>query len=96
MHGTYLIQEGCSEVLLAVLPTEITNHKTASKLKIDSNFDAFLQARSDHRTESSKLTGSFAGKLEYAKRGKGFGYYGRNNARLIVFKVTDIQWKPES
>ncbi|MGH9648776.1 MAG: hypothetical protein ACRD4E_18395 [Bryobacteraceae bacterium] len=35
------------------------------------------------------------GELEYAKHGKGFGYYGRNKTRLVVYKVADADQQPK-
>ena len=88
MHGTYLSQEGCDDVL--ALPTEIPNRKSGPKVERDSNFEAFERARSDYRPDAPKFTASFTGELEYAKHGKGFGYYGRNKTRLVVYRVADV------
>ena len=89
MHGTYLTQNGCGEALLIALPSEIPNDKTRREVERDSNFKAFEQARFDYRPEAPRFTAAFTGKLEYVKHGKGFGYYGRNKARLVVYKVAD-------
>jgi hypothetical protein len=90
MHGTYLHQAGCEEVLFMALPTEIPNRKGGPEVEQDSSFKAFERARSDYRPDAPKFTASFTGELEYAKHGKGFGYYGRNKTRLVVYKVGDV------
>jgi len=90
MHGTYLSQAGCDEVLFMALRTEIPNRKGGLEVEQDSSFKAFESARSDYRPEAPRFTASFTGELEYAKHGKGFGYYGRNKARLVVHKVADV------
>ena len=76
MHGTYLGQAGCDEVLFVVVPTEIPNSKAEPEVEKDSNFNAFERARSDYRPEAAKFTAAFTGRLELAKHGKAFGYFG--------------------
>jgi hypothetical protein len=90
MHGAYLGQAGCDDVLFVALPGEIPSRKAGPEAESDSNFKAFERARSDYRPEAPGFTASFTGKLEYAKHGKGFGYCGRNKARLILYKVADV------
>ena len=56
-------------------------------IESDSNFKMFERARANFLPDAPKFTASFTGKLEYIKHGKGFGYYGRHRARLIVYRV---------
>jgi hypothetical protein len=95
MHGTYLTQAGCTDVLFIALPREIPNRKAGPEIEENSDFKAFERARSDYRPEAPRFTASFTGKLEYAKQGKGFGYYGRNKTRLVVSKVSDVEQQPK-
>jgi len=95
MHGTYLSQGGCDEVLFMALPAEIPNRKGGPEVERDSNFKAFERARSDYRPEAPKFTASFTGELQYAKHGKAFGYYGRNKTRLVVYKVSEVDQQPK-
>jgi hypothetical protein len=94
MHGTYLSQAGCDDVLFMALPAEIPNRKGGPEVERDSSFKAFELARSDYRPDAPRFTASFTGELEYAKHGKGFGYYGRNKTRLVVRKVADVDQQP--
>lgn len=94
MHGTYLSQAGCDGVLLMALPAEIPNRKGGPEVEQDSSFKAFERARSDYRLDAPKFSASFTSELEYAKHGKGFGYYGRNKTRLVVYKVADVDQQP--
>jgi len=91
MHGTYLTHPGCAGVLLMALPTEISNRRNHPEVETNSDFKEFERARFDYRLEAPKFIASFTGKLEYARHGKGFGYYHRHKARLIVFKVADVE-----
>jgi hypothetical protein len=95
MHGTYLSQTGCDDVLFMALPAEIPNRKGGPEVEKDSSFKAFELARSDYRPDAPRFTASFTGELEYAKHGKGFGYYGRNKTRLVVRKVADVDQQPK-
>jgi len=92
MHGTYLGQSGCDGVLFIALPSEIPNGTTEDqRVEKDANFKAFERARADIRSDARNFIATFSGRLEYAKHGKGFGYYGKNKARLVLFKVAEIE-----
>jgi hypothetical protein len=92
MHGTYLGQSGCDGVLFIALPSEIAKETTEEqRVEKDANFKAFERARADFRSDAPNFTATFSGRLEYAKHGNGFGYYGKNNARLVLFKVGEIE-----
>jgi hypothetical protein len=92
MHGTYLGQSGCDGVLFIALPSEIAKGTTEEqRVEKDANFKAFERARADFRSDAPNFTATFSGRLEYTKHGKGFGYYGKNKARLVLFKVAEIE-----
>lgn len=92
MHGSYLGGAGCDGVLFMALPSEIPNGVAdEQRVEKDANFKAFESARADFRSDAPSFTATFSGRLEYAKHGKGFGYYGKNKARLILFKVAEIE-----
>jgi hypothetical protein len=44
MHGTYLGQAGCDDVLFVALPGEIPSRKAGPEVESDSNFKAFERA----------------------------------------------------
>jgi hypothetical protein len=95
MHGTYLGQSGCDGVLFIALPSEIPNGTTEDqRVEKDANFKAFERARADFRSDAPSFTATFSGRLEYVKHGKGFGYCGKNKARLVLFKVAEIEQQP--
>jgi hypothetical protein len=86
MHGTYLWQSGCADSILVVLPEEIPHYDGSVRLVKDADFDAFLQARSDHRSDAPRFDATFSGQLEYSGRAK-FGYYKNHRTRLILKSV---------
>lgn len=59
MHGTYLSQTGCDDVLFMALPAEIPNRKGGPEVEKDSSFKAFELARSDYRPDAPRFTASF-------------------------------------
>ena len=90
MHGTYLTETACDDTLLMALATEVAEQKGTTPLERNAGLTAFQRARVDFRTNAPRFTASFTGILEYAKYGKGFGYYGKNKTRLVVFSVADV------
>ena len=92
MHGTYLGQSGCDGELFIALPSEIPNGTTEDqRVEKDANFKAFERVRADFGSDAPSFTATFSGRLEYSKHGRGFGYYGKNKARLVLFKVAEIE-----
>jgi hypothetical protein len=87
MHGTYLKQEGCDQSLFLVLPDEIPNYKGAIKVVRDAGFEAFEKARFNYQPDAPRYSATFVGELEYAKRGKGFGYNKNHRVRLVLQSV---------
>ncbi len=87
MHGTYLKQAGCDESILLVLPEEIPNYKGGVAVVKDAQFERFLDARYNHLPDAPVFSAEFTGQLEYAKRGKGFGYDKNHRTRLILQSV---------
>jgi len=87
MHGTYLNQAGCDRALLLVLPEEIPNYKGSVKVLRDAEFESFEKARYNYLPEAPKYSAVFVGQLEYAKRGKGFGYNKNHRVRLVLQAV---------
>jgi len=45
LHGTYLSQTGCDEVLFMALPAETPNRKAMPEIERNSGFQAFERAR---------------------------------------------------
>jgi hypothetical protein len=87
MHGTYLRHAGCDESILIVVPEEIPDYKGDIMVVKDNQFERFLAARSNHLPDAPVFAAEFTGRLEYKKRGRGFGYYKRNRTRLILQSV---------
>jgi len=87
MHGTYLNQAGCDRALLLVLPEEIPNYKGSIKVLRDAEFESFEKARFNYLPEAPTYSAIFVGQLEYAKRGKGFGYDKNQRVRLVLQAV---------
>jgi len=87
MHGTYLKQEGCDQSLFLVLPDEIPNYKGAVKVVRDAGFEAFEKARFNYLPDAPRYSATFVGEIEYAKRGKGFGYNKNHRVRLVLQAV---------
>jgi hypothetical protein len=50
-------------------------------------FKSFEQARFSYLPEASKYSALFVGQLEYAKRGKGYGYDKNHRVRLVLQAV---------
>ena len=86
MHGTYLKQPQCPNSILLLLPEEIPNYRGPVRPVKDARFEAFLDARFDHRPDAPTFEATFSGQLEYSKRGK-FGYYGNHRARFVLRAV---------
>ena len=87
MHGTYLKQEGCEQSLVLVLPDEIPNYKRAVKPVKDAAFESFEKARFNYQLDAPRYSATFVGEIEYAKRGKGFGYNKSHRVRLVLQAV---------
>ncbi len=87
MHGTYVNQDGCDRALLLVLAVEIPNYKGSVKVLRDAEFESFEKARFNYQPEAPKYSAVFVGQLEFAKRGKGFGYDKNHRVRLVLQAV---------
>jgi hypothetical protein len=94
MHGTYLKEAGCDESILLVLPAEIPHYKGGISVVQDAQFERFLDARANHRPDATVFFAEFTGKLEYARRGKGFGYYKNQRTRLVLQAVSHVRTGP--
>lgn len=89
MHGTYLNQGGCDQALLLVLPEEIPKYNGSVKVLKDAEFESFEKARFNYQPEAPRYSAVFIGQLEYARRGKGFGYNKNHRVRLILQAVRE-------
>jgi len=86
MHGTYLKQRECAESILVVLPEQIAGYRGSVRVVKDAEFEAFLNAQSDHRPDAPQFDAVFTGQLEYSKRAK-FGYYKNYRVRFVLQTV---------
>ena len=89
MHGTYLNQGGCNQALLLVLPEEIPKYKGSVQVLKDAEFESFEKARFNYQPEAPRYSAVFIGQLEYARRGKGFGYSKNHRVRLVLQAVRE-------
>ena len=87
MHGTYLVAAGCAVSLIVVLPEEIPKYRGTVKTIKDGAFDQFMRARYDFRPEREVLEATLKGQVETASPSRGFGYYHKNPARLVLGSV---------
>lgn len=94
MHGTFLKQTGCDSSILLVLPSEIPHYKGGISLIKDAESERFLDARANHLPDAPIFHAQFTGQLEYAGRGKGFGYDKNLPLRLILKSVTHSHTEP--
>lgn len=91
MHGTFLAQAGCDDAMMITLPEEIANYRGGIKVVKDGQFERFLNARYDHSPDAAGFIAEFTGQLEFAARGKGFGYYKNRRTRLILQSVRQVE-----
>ena len=70
-----------------VLGWGLPNYKGGITVVKDAQFEQFLDARYNHLPDAPVFSAEFTGQLEYAKRGKGFGYNKNARTRLILQSV---------